>query len=104
MKRYIIIFLSVVFIFLSECSTKHQNQQTPNSDTVKTDTTVVKQDSLKQIDTVKKDSVNMQIKSKEYTSRYICPNHCPGSGSDKPGVCPVCGMELIENPDWEGNK
>ncbi len=29
----------------------------------------------------------------EYTSTYICPMHCKGSGSDNPGVCPVCGME-----------
>lgn len=29
----------------------------------------------------------------EYTSKYICPMHCKGSGSDQPGVCPVCGMD-----------
>ncbi|MBL7775167.1 MAG: hypothetical protein JNK89_04145 [Saprospiraceae bacterium] len=29
----------------------------------------------------------------EYTSAYICPMHCKGSGSDKPGQCPVCGMD-----------
>lgn len=29
----------------------------------------------------------------EYTSAYICPMYCKGSGSDKPGLCPVCGME-----------
>ncbi|MBK8484940.1 MAG: hypothetical protein IPO86_06565 [Saprospiraceae bacterium] len=35
----------------------------------------------------------------EYSSMYICPMHCKGSGSDKPGICPVCGMdyELNEN-------
>ncbi len=37
----------------------------------------------------------------DYTAPYICPNHCPGSGSDKPGKCPVCGMELIPNPDYQ---
>lgn len=36
----------------------------------------------------------------EYTSMYICPMHCKGSGSDKPGVCPVCGMDYELN---EGN-
>jgi len=25
---------------------------------------------------------------------YTCPMKCPGSQSDKPGKCPVCGMEL----------
>ena len=34
---------------------------------------------------------------KEYTSDYICPMHCEGSGSDKPGDCPVCGMEYKKN-------
>jgi hypothetical protein len=35
----------------------------------------------------------------EYTSAYICPMHCEGSGSDKPGECPVCGMAYVENED-----
>ena len=31
----------------------------------------------------------------EYTSAYVCPMHCEGSGSDEPGACPVCGMEYV---------
>ena len=30
---------------------------------------------------------------KEYTSAYICPMHCEGSGSEEPGQCPACGMD-----------
>ncbi len=26
--------------------------------------------------------------------KYQCPMHCEGSGSNQPGKCPVCGMEL----------
>ena len=33
----------------------------------------------------------------EYTSKYICPMHCKGSGSEAPGVCPVCEMDYVEN-------
>lgn len=33
----------------------------------------------------------------EYTSAYICPMHCPGSGSSEPGTCPTCGMEYQKN-------
>ena len=33
----------------------------------------------------------------EYTSAYICPEHHQGSGSDKPGNCPVCGTEYVAN-------
>lgn len=34
---------------------------------------------------------------KEYTSAYICPMHCDGSGSDKEGTCPVCEMDYEKN-------
>jgi hypothetical protein len=33
----------------------------------------------------------------EYTSAYICPMYCPGSGSDQPGKCPKCGMDYVAN-------
>lgn len=33
----------------------------------------------------------------EYTSNYICPMHCDGSGSEEPGECPVCGMDYVKN-------
>jgi hypothetical protein len=35
----------------------------------------------------------------EYTSAYICPMHCKGSGSDQAGTCPVCGMDYVANKD-----
>lgn len=36
---------------------------------------------------------------KEYTSAYICPMKCAGSGSDKAGKCPSCDMPYIANAD-----
>ena len=39
------------------------------------------------------------VKPKDYAAKYICPIPCPESGSDKPGECPNCDMELIENPN-----
>lgn len=33
----------------------------------------------------------------EYTSAYICPMYCTGSGSSEPGECPVCGMDYVAN-------
>ncbi|MCB0641113.1 MAG: hypothetical protein KDC44_05710 [Phaeodactylibacter sp.] len=33
----------------------------------------------------------------EYTSAYVCPMHCEGSGSAEPGKCPVCGMDYVMN-------
>ena len=40
---------------------------------------------------------------KEYTSAYTCPMHCEGSGSDKPGKCPVCGMDYKKNKDHKSD-
>lgn len=37
---------------------------------------------------------------KEYTSAYVCPMHCEGSGSDKEGKCPVCKMDYVANVDY----
>lgn len=34
------------------------------------------------------------------THAYICPMNCEGSPSMEPGNCPVCGMALVENPDY----
>ena len=41
------------------------------------------------------------MKGKEYTSKYVCPMHCEGSGSDEEGKCPVCGMTYVLNEDFK---
>ncbi len=35
----------------------------------------------------------------EYTSAYVCPMHCAGSGSDQAGQCPVCKMDYVVNDE-----
>ncbi len=40
---------------------------------------------------------------KEYTSAYICPMHCEGSGSDKEGKCPTCKMAYVANEDYKAD-
>lgn len=40
----------------------------------------------------------------EYTSAYVCPMHCPGSGGSEPGKCPVCEMDYVKNPDYKGEE
>jgi hypothetical protein len=42
--------------------------------------------------------------SKEYTSAFICPMHCEGSGSDDAGECPVCGMDYVKNEKHNSGK
>ncbi len=39
----------------------------------------------------------------EWTSDYICPMHCKGSGSAEEGTCPVCKMNLVPNKDKKMN-
>ena len=40
---------------------------------------------------------------KEYTSAYVCPMHCEGSGSEEMGQCPVCGMDYVAQADHVEN-
>ncbi len=32
---------------------------------------------------------------------FICPMNCENSASMLAGVCPVCGMDLVENPNYQ---
>lgn len=36
------------------------------------------------------------------TNAYVCPMNCENSGSDAPGTCKMCGMELVKNPNFAG--
>ena len=38
-------------------------------------------------------------KGKEYTSEYICPMRCEGSGSHEMGKCPACKMDYVINDE-----
>lgn len=40
---------------------------------------------------------------KEFTSAYVCPMHCDGSGSDTAGECPVCGMDYVAKAEHMEN-
>ena len=54
--------------------------------------------STDQTDTTEQ-SLESEKQGKEYTSAYVCPMHCEGSGSDEAGKCPVCGMDYVANED-----
>ncbi len=45
-----------------------------------------------------------QKKGKEYTSAFVCPMHCEGSGSDKEGTCPKCGMTYLPNEKYKNGE
>ena len=35
------------------------------------------------------------------TNAYICPMNCENSGSDQPGKCKMCDMDLVKNPNYK---
>jgi hypothetical protein len=88
----IIFFLAVLFtasLAFSSCGNKSSDAATPEvSET--TDTKEVVDADAKQ--------------GKEYTSAYVCPMHCEGSGSDVAGKCPVCGMDYVQNEDHKADE
>jgi protein-arginine kinase activator protein McsA len=62
-------------------------------------TTVSCKDAKKEDATLKTE----QVEKKELASAYVCPMHCEGSGSDKEGECPKCGMTYVKNEDHNSN-
>jgi hypothetical protein len=93
MKKFNLIlssFAIVAILFLFSCGGTESSETNADSAKVnKSETT----DSSK----VTKNDANKT----EKVAKYICPMHCKGSDSDKAGTCPVCGMDLIENPDFK---
>ena len=49
--------------------------------------------------TMEEGSEEVDMSGPEYTSTYVCPMHCKGSGSAEPGKCPVCGMDYVALAD-----
>ncbi len=52
-------------------------------------------------DLPKKDApgTSLKIKNEKGNGKYYCPMHCEGEKLyDKPGDCPVCGMDLVQQP------
>lgn len=45
--------------------------------------------------------LNQDRTGPEYTSKYICPMHCKGSGADTKGICPVCKMDYVKNKQYK---
>jgi len=93
MKLFIPVLFSLI-IFLGAC--KNDSKNSDDNDSLKIENV----DSSKIIISPSPNADD-NVLGKEYTSKYICPMHCKGSGSDKSGTCPECGMEYIENLDYK---
>lgn len=92
----------LVSLLFFSCNTITEQSNTETTDTVVISDTLPKaSESQKNDDTehdITKPTETVTISDKEYTAKYICPNHCKNSGNAQPGECNECGMELIENP------
>ncbi len=94
MKKFQSLFIALLFVLagaLYSCSGDNSNAGEGDSAVVE-ETTVVDENNVSEDTT---EVSNTEI------AKYICPMHCVGSDSDKPGKCPTCGMDLIENPDYQ---
>lgn len=81
------LFLSLVFgltLFLSGCERAGHTHDAYNH-----------QENAAPLD--RKTNAAPKDQGPEYTSAYICPEHHAGSGSDKPGKCPVCSADYVLN-------
>ena len=96
MERFTLI---IAGLFLLVSCNSADGTNTENSDSAK-----VTIEKTVEVDTLstKAEMNKSQELGKEYTAKYICPDHCKGSGSDKEGECPNCEMELMENPNYQG--
>lgn len=64
-------------------------------------TTISCKKDVKKENTIIKTEKKDEKDKKEYTSAYVCPMHCEGSGSDKEGTCPKCEMDYVKNKDYK---
>ncbi len=106
MKKLNYFFAGLAFLavlFFSSCSNDESDSNEEKDSTI-----TQLEEKMDKIESEKTDSLSTTEGEStelgvEYTAKYICPNHCKGSGSDKPGECknPDCGMELMENPNFK---
>ncbi|MCF6241692.1 MAG: hypothetical protein L3J74_10145 [Bacteroidales bacterium] len=101
MKKIGLITAGLFLLITTACNSGNTNNaNNQDKDSVNTPVENTVNETLPDSTEVKADE-NAPL-DEEYTAKYICPNHDKGSGSDEPGDCPVCGMELIENPNYQG--
>ena len=74
MKKFVFSILTIVALGLAACGSDHQHEQGTEA---------------------APGEAKAHGTSKEYTSAYVCPMHCAGSGSDQAGTCPVCNMDYV---------
>jgi len=104
-NKFTFIFLAFALILLLSCN---NNTKDSENNEIKKDTlTILKvADTIKNTETkndtiiLKSNKDEKDVKNTKKVFKFICPLGDKEGSSDKEGVCPVCEMELIENPDY----
>lgn len=86
LKKSTFFIACLLIVFMISCGQKNTSSEASQTETMEAP-------SESAIDTTKQ--------GKEFTSKYICPMHCEGSGSEAEGQCPVCGMDYVLNRNLE---
>ncbi len=89
--------LSALFLVILACQNGQQRQQPQQEQTEQPQQQPPVEQHEDPSDMGSMSNMAQDTLGKEYTSLYVCPMHCKGSGSDTPGTCPVCGMDYVKN-------
>lgn len=95
-KNCIFTFLLFMSIINFSCSADEQNNKKVNIDS-KNKREISRFDTINNSDKIS-DSVN---KEELISYKFICPQGDKKGNSNTEGICSVCGMELIENVDFQ---
>jgi len=98
MKEIKLIFITFIAFSIFGIVSCNSSNKTNNDEATDSTQVVVSDNNQVSVDSV--ENVGTTELGTEYTAKYICPNHCKNSGSDKEGECSECGMELMENPNY----
>lgn len=96
------IFSKLALIVLVLAATSCSNTSKKTSNATDAETPAATEEQMQHEDhSMQSDLSGSMVKDgPEYTSKYVCPMHCEGSGSDSEGKCPVCGMTYVLNEDY----
>lgn len=89
-------FLAIGFVGFSSCNSSSSNDDMNTEEVIENIHDGHDHDTEATINETKIDK-----SGPEYTSKYICPMNCKGSGGNEPGKCPECTMAYIENEDFD---
>ena len=97
-KTSTIVYLLIAIFFISACKSEENNDSENDS--------LIQQNEDSSLvgnidDTLSlKDTASIETEKKVLQTKFICPWGDSEGNKDESGVCPICEMELIENPDY----